>query len=185
MTTQSTPEQSAHRDTGGAPLEPGYNVDPVDIAAGLAMMKQLGYDSPEHHMEVEYNLNRHARGEEHKAMEAMGRSLSGVSLTSWYVILAAAVASGTRKLELERGHASAGFARVVWEIDESLRADDTPASIAARVWTRTFGRGTAQPASDECCVFVVDTQAGPVEVDLSDPEHAHLFTPAGEDPDHG
>lgn len=105
MQDLTDPQTSAHRNTGGAPLEPGYNVDPVDIAAGLAMMKRLGYDSPEHLMEVEYNLRRHARGEEHKAMEAMGRSLSGVSLTSWYVILSAAVASGTQKLDQDPGSA--------------------------------------------------------------------------------
>lgn len=92
------------RDALGAPLVPGHNVDPVDLEAGLRMLASLGYEHPNQRMEVEYNLMRHARGEEAQAQQAMARSLSGVSLTSWYVVLAAAVATRTAALGPAQDH---------------------------------------------------------------------------------
>lgn len=84
----------------GKPLTPGVNVDPVDIEAGLKMMTSLGYDSEFNYIEVDYNLKRWTRGEEAEADHSMSNSLSGVNYTSWRMILAAAVASGTAKLEI-------------------------------------------------------------------------------------
>lgn len=72
-------------------LTPGYNVDPVDLGAGLRMARMMGYTSPEHQMVVEYALSRHSRGEEDGAQRS---ALSGgIDLTTWYAILAAARAS--------------------------------------------------------------------------------------------
>jgi len=81
------------RDASGAPLVPGYNVDKVDVAAGVARAVQLGYGSPEHQMVAEYALMRHARGEEDGAERS---ALSGgIDFTSWRVILAEAVAKAS------------------------------------------------------------------------------------------
>lgn len=72
-------------------LVPGTNVDRVDIAAGLRLAQVFGYESAEHQMVAEYALRRHSRGEEDGAQRT---ALSGgIDLTSWYAILAAAVAS--------------------------------------------------------------------------------------------
>lgn len=88
------------RTLDGAPLVPGVNVDPVDIAAGLAEAKGIGYDSPEDEMVVVYALQRWQRGEEDGAEKtALGH---GVDYTSWRRILAAAVAKGTEELERRR-----------------------------------------------------------------------------------
>lgn len=62
---------------------------------------------------------------------------------------------------------------VTWTIDQEA---DTPACAAAEVWRSIFGRGVTQPAADEACVFTVTGPDGSaVEVDLSEPVHAHLF----------
>jgi len=82
---------STRRSADGTPLVPGYNVDKVDVAAGLNRAGPLGYDSPEHLMVIEYALMRHRRGEEDGAERS---ALSGgIDLTSWRVILAEAVAA--------------------------------------------------------------------------------------------
>jgi hypothetical protein len=76
------------RDACGAALVPGYNVDIVDVAAGMEQAATFGYDSPEHRMVVEYALMRQARGEEYGAERS---ALSGgIDLTSWYAIKSAA-----------------------------------------------------------------------------------------------
>ena len=85
------------RTLDGSPLVPGVNVDPVDIAAGLAEAKIIGYDSAQDEMVVVYALQRWQRGEEAGAEKtALGH---GVDFTSWRRILAAAVAKGTEELE--------------------------------------------------------------------------------------
>ncbi len=76
----------------GRPLEPGVNVDRVDVAAGLAEGVRAGYGSAENRMVVEYALMRWARGEEEGAFASF--LSGGVDLTSAYRIVAAACAAG-------------------------------------------------------------------------------------------
>lgn len=72
---------------------PGYNVDRVDVAAGLRELKTCGYDDPETVMVIEYALMRWARGEEKAAQRgAIDRSFHGINLTCWLRVLAAAMA---------------------------------------------------------------------------------------------
>ena len=81
------------RDIYGRPLTPGVNVDRVDVAAGLACARDIGYGDPQSQMVAEYALVRHARGEEDGAQ----RTIRGhISLTSWYVILAHAITAAER-----------------------------------------------------------------------------------------
>lgn len=82
-----------NRTACGGPLTPGVNVDRVDIAAGLTMAKSIGYDSDEAEMIVVYALQRWARGEE----EGADRTALGypIDLTSWRMILAAALAGAS------------------------------------------------------------------------------------------
>lgn len=42
---------------------PGYDVDRVDVAAGLRELRECGHDDPKTTMVVEYALARWARGE--------------------------------------------------------------------------------------------------------------------------
>lgn len=75
----------------GELLTPGVNVDKVDIPAGLRLAALFGYDDPQSRMVVTYALQRHERGEEDGAQRS---ALSGgIGLTSWYAIVAAAVAA--------------------------------------------------------------------------------------------
>ena len=95
-------------DSTGAPLVPGYNVDRVDAAAGLAQAKSMGYTSANAEMVVGYALRRHRDGEEDGARRT---ALSGgIDLTSWYAILAAALAAAAQEPEAARqaalGHAA-------------------------------------------------------------------------------
>jgi len=85
----------------GEPLTPGVNVDPVDILAGKAFAAQFGYTDWEAQMVVEYALRRHARGEEDGAL-ATWRSYYPNDLTTFYMILAHAVATGTAALEASK-----------------------------------------------------------------------------------
>lgn len=72
-------------------LVPGYNLDRIDVAAGMAQARAFGYDDPESQMVVEYALIRHARGEEDGAERT---ALSGgIDFTTWRVCLAAARAT--------------------------------------------------------------------------------------------
>jgi hypothetical protein len=80
------------RDMHGNPLVPGVNVDPVNIAAGLRMATQLGYGDPTAQMVAQYALQRHQRGEEEGAQRTWLHEYPH-DLTSWYAILAHAVAT--------------------------------------------------------------------------------------------
>lgn len=82
-------EIGAHGSTrSGKPLIPGYNVDYVDLDAGLNKAREIGYSDANSLMVVEYALMRHKRAEEEGAQRT---ALSGgIDLTSWYMILAAA-----------------------------------------------------------------------------------------------
>lgn len=82
------PGQPGERTHHGERLVPGWNVDKLDIAAGMRLAAEFGYDDAESQMVVEYALMRHRRGEEDGAQRS---ALSGgIDLTTWYAILAAA-----------------------------------------------------------------------------------------------
>jgi hypothetical protein len=84
------------------PRVPGWNVDPVDVNAGLALLKKFGYDEPHTTMVIEYALQRWGRGEEAAAEKgAIDKSFHGIDYTTWRAVLAAAVAAGTVKLQKE------------------------------------------------------------------------------------
>lgn len=75
------------------PRVPGYNVDKIDVAAGLRELRACGYDEPHTTMVIEYALTRWARGEEAAAQKgAIDRSFHGINLTCWLRVLAAAMA---------------------------------------------------------------------------------------------
>lgn len=77
---------------------PGYNVDRIDVAAGLRELKACGYDEPKTVMVIEYALMRWARGEEESAQRgAIDRSFHGISLTCWLRVVAAARAHAEAK----------------------------------------------------------------------------------------
>lgn len=79
------------RDLYGRPLQPGVNVDTVNVAAGMQQAARFGYSDASSQTVVEYALMRHRRGEEDGAQRT---ALShGIDLTSWYAILAVAVTS--------------------------------------------------------------------------------------------
>lgn len=78
-------------------LVPGVNVDRVDVAAGLAMLAELGYQDSRTHMVIEHALQRWARGEEEAAERgAIDRAFHGIDLTSWRVVLAHAITAAER-----------------------------------------------------------------------------------------
>jgi len=91
---ETTMRRPANRDINGAKLVAGVNVDAVDIAAGLAEAKQIGYGDPTAQMVVQYALQRHARGEESGAQSTWLHQFPR-DLTSWYAILATAVTAAT------------------------------------------------------------------------------------------
>jgi hypothetical protein len=75
-------------------LVTGYNVDAINVAAGVAEAKACGYDDPHTLYVIEYALMRWARGEEEAAQRgATDSSFYGVNMISWYRILAAAQAA--------------------------------------------------------------------------------------------
>ena len=83
--------------TRPTPRVPGYNVDRIDIAAGLRELKACGYEEPHTVMVIEYALQRWARGEEEAAQKgAIDRSFHGINLTCWMRVLAAARAQGEK-----------------------------------------------------------------------------------------
>ncbi len=89
------------------PRVPGYNVDPVDVGAGLALLEKFGYDDSRTRMVIEYALQRWARGEEVAAeRSAIDKAFHGVDYTTWRAVLAAAVAKGTADLEAKKARAS-------------------------------------------------------------------------------
>ena len=72
---------------------PGYNVDRINVAAGLRELATIGYTEPKTRMVIEYALMRWARGEEEQAQKgAIDRSFHGINLTCWLRVLAAAMA---------------------------------------------------------------------------------------------
>ena len=76
---------------------PGYNVDRIDVAAGLRELKACGYTEPKTVVVIEYALMRWARGEEEAAQRgAIDRSFHGINLTCWLRVLSAAMAHATR-----------------------------------------------------------------------------------------
>ena len=76
---------------------PGYNVDPLNVSAGLRELKTCGYDEPKTVMVIEYALRRWARGEEAAAQQgAIDQSFHGISLTCWLRVLAAAMAAADK-----------------------------------------------------------------------------------------
>jgi len=87
----------------GRPLVPGYNVDVVDIAAGLREAQAAGYDTELALQVAWYALWRHQRGEEDGAQRTW-LSEYPRDLASWYRILAAATAQGVLEAQ-ERAEA--------------------------------------------------------------------------------
>lgn len=76
---------------------PGFNVDRIDVAAGLAELKACGYDERTT-LVIEHALMRWARGEEKAAQRgAIDRRFHGINLTSWLRVLAVARAAGEAK----------------------------------------------------------------------------------------
>lgn len=81
------------RDMYGMQLVPGVNVDPIDIAAGLAELDAIGYDHKYTREVILYALQRWQRGEEEAAERgAIDRSFYGIDFGSWRRVLAAAMA---------------------------------------------------------------------------------------------
>ena len=70
----------------------GYNVDDLNVDSGVEFAKALGYTSPMEAMVVAHCLNLHRRGEEANAQKMFLRQLGNNNLTSWYMILATAMA---------------------------------------------------------------------------------------------
>lgn len=98
---RGTPSLSEHwswpmaRDMFGNPLVPGYNVDRIDIDAGLCELWECGYKDPHTAMVITYALQRWARGEEEAAERgAIDQTFHGIDFTSWRRVLAAARAKG-------------------------------------------------------------------------------------------
>jgi hypothetical protein len=72
---------------------PDYNVDRINVAAGLRELTACGYEEPRTVMVIEHALMRWARGEEEAAEKgAIDCSFHGISLTCWRRVLAAAMA---------------------------------------------------------------------------------------------
>lgn len=87
------PEEGKGRTIDGRPLEPGRNVDRIDVEAGLRELAACGYDDPRTVMVIDYALTRWKRGEEAQAQRgAIDKSFHGIDLTSWTRVLAAALA---------------------------------------------------------------------------------------------
>jgi hypothetical protein len=75
-------------------LVPGFNVDQLDISAGMRELEACGYIEPETKMVIEYALQRWARGEEEAAQRgAIDKKFHGISLTCWLRVLAASMAA--------------------------------------------------------------------------------------------
>jgi hypothetical protein len=79
----------------GRPLEPGVNVDKVNIARGMKVARDLGYcTTPNESMVVEYALQRWQRGEEDGAEASWMSEFGKSSYGDFRVVLAAAVSHG-------------------------------------------------------------------------------------------
>lgn len=79
----------------------GYNVDPIDVDAGVAELLTVYPGAPwETRAVIIYALQRWARGEEAAAEKgATDRGFHGLDFGTWRRVLAAAVAAGTATLE--------------------------------------------------------------------------------------
>jgi hypothetical protein len=73
-------------------LKPGFNVDEINVAAGLQELLKFWPEAPvETLMVIEHALMRWARGEEVAAQRgAIDRNFHGVDFGSWLRVLAAA-----------------------------------------------------------------------------------------------
>ena len=72
-------------------LVPGYNLDKINVKAGLEELAKTDYNDSRTIMVIEYNLNRWTRGEEAAAQKgAIDKDFHGVDLTTWIRVLAAA-----------------------------------------------------------------------------------------------
>jgi hypothetical protein len=80
-------------------LIPGYNVDLIDVKAGLRELKAIWPGAPAESIAViEYALTRWARGEEQAAERgAIDQAFHGIDFGSWRRVLAAARASAENK----------------------------------------------------------------------------------------
>jgi len=78
----------------GNALVPGYNVDLINVKAGLKELVACGYDDDARRfMVIEHALMRWQRGEEEAAERgAIDRAFHGIDFTSWRRVLAAAMA---------------------------------------------------------------------------------------------
>jgi len=75
---------------------PGFNVDKLDVDAGMRELVACGYPETEarRHAVVWYALRRWERGEEEAAQRgAIDQSFHGIPLTCWLRVLAAAMAA--------------------------------------------------------------------------------------------
>lgn len=78
----------------GSRLIPGFNVDKLDVQAGLRELQACGYNEPNTVMVIQYALQRWMRGEEEQAQRgAIDRTFYGINLTSWTRVLSAAMAA--------------------------------------------------------------------------------------------
>lgn len=91
------------KDVNGRNLVPGYNVDPINVEAGMKMLRQCGYEpNMERDMVIEYALTRWARGEEEQAERgAIDASFHGINFTSWRMVLAAAIAGAQEEAQVD------------------------------------------------------------------------------------
>lgn len=81
-------------------LIPGYNVDRIDVAAGMRELSACGWGdaTTETKFVIGHALQRWARGEEAAAQRlAIDRRCHGIDLTSWIRVLAAAMAAAAPK----------------------------------------------------------------------------------------
>jgi hypothetical protein len=90
-------------------LVPGFNVDKLDIAAGMRELSDIGWPNTEDGANIEtravihYALLRWARGEEDAAERgAIDKSFHGIPFTCWRRVLAAAMAGANPIPNLER-----------------------------------------------------------------------------------
>ncbi len=73
-------------------LTSGYNVDKINIEAGINMLKDLGYTDERTIVVINYCLLRWSKGEELRAqMMATDEDFYGIDLTSWLRVLSAAI----------------------------------------------------------------------------------------------
>lgn len=107
MTKQDRAWDPVVLSVGRKPISPvpGYDVDHIDVAAGLDALFECGHDDPNTTMVIEHSLMLWARGEEVSAQrKAIDRSFHGIDLTSWYRVLAAAMAKGECKVATGHNH---------------------------------------------------------------------------------